>query len=146
MALLELDQEQRLSHPSDDLARVWLSRDNELRRDLEDPVVFANSVGRLVDAARACGADAIKGVSQTGQVLAEAVARELSLQTWRGDRVVSLLLVEGLVNTGIQIALAVRAARAVGIHEVRTVALRADARALDRLNRTGTTVAALEVI
>ena len=146
MALLELRDEHALAQTSDDLAGLWLSRSGDLQRDLEDPAVFANTVGRLADAARAIGAEAIKGVSHTGQTLAEAVAGELRLQTWRGDRVASLLLVDGLVNTGIQIALAVRAAQAVGVHDVRALAIRADARALDRLNRTGAQVAALEVI
>lgn len=93
----------------------------ELEAELADPTTLTQVADRLVQLAISAECSAVAGASPLGDRLAGAVvaqsegALRLSAGDMNGSRVMFL---DGLVNTGVQIARALRTARRSGMENV----------------------------
>jgi hypothetical protein len=147
MALLERVEQREGGESALDPAAAWMARDAAFRDELDDPAVFAAHVQSLGAIVRELDIDAVAGVSTVGRRLAFAISREVGVSAWAGERGTgSLLLVDGLVNTGVQLMLGLRSALEAGVSIVAGAAVRADRDALARLKETGVEIRALQLV
>ena len=143
MAVLERVENRAPAIPSGDLASHWLQLGKQFREQLADPVFFDRMVGQLAIRAQELGASAIGGVSRTGVRLAEASAVASGIPRWDGRGVRTLVLIDGLVNTGIQLAIAMREAERAGVERVVALAGRVDDTARANWLRAGVEIEAV---
>ncbi len=115
---------------------------------LEDPDRFRESVDRLAAAVAELGAACVAGASDEGRRLALGVASILGLPIWsEGSRHNGrLVVVDAVVNTGVQVAWSMLKAREGGLTDIVGVGLVAQASALADRIEAGDQVQALEVV
>jgi hypothetical protein len=146
MALLEVEDDPRAVRLASDSATVWMRRAERMEADVADERYFQRLVLHLAGLARELDVAAVWGVSDIGKRLARSAAVVLGVPVWDGRAVKSLLLVDGLVNTGIQLAIAARDAERAGATRITAMAARIDQTARANLRRGGLDVEGLEVI
>lgn len=129
----------------------WAVRSQELaeavRRELEDPEAFEEAVSRMAEVAAQRRVGAVLGVSGLGARIAGALTGRVGLPEWdqvRTDQPV--LFVDGLVNTGIQLAVAVGRARRTGLVHAAAAGVVARSEALANWRTAGLEIEALEEI
>jgi adenine/guanine phosphoribosyltransferase-like PRPP-binding protein len=145
VALLERVEERRMVDA--DPASEWIARDVAFCNELDDRLLFDSFVDGIAAIARDLHVEAVGGVSTAGRRLAHAVSQTIGVASWTGERGPrSVLLVDGLVNTGIQLLLGVRAAHEAGVEVVAGAAVRAQRAAIARLRESGAEVRALQLV
>ena len=128
----------------------WAVRSYEsaaaFERLMEDPAVFEGHVARVVEIAAQEGVTAIAGVSPIGDRVAMAVSSRSALRVGDSPDTGTLLLVDGFVNTGIQLALAIRRANEKGSARAVGLGLVAQEQAVTQWRAAGLELVAVETV
>lgn len=118
----------------------------EFERLIEDPDVFEAQVARVLELATQQSITAIAGVSAIGNRVAKAVSTRTGVPVDGSPATGTLLLVDGFVNTGIQLALAIRRAKDNGAGRAFGLGLVVQEQAIAQWRAAGTELVALETV
>jgi hypothetical protein len=115
-------------------------------RSMDDPAVFEGHVARVFEVAVQQGVTAMAGVSPIGDRVALAVSSRSGVPVEDSPERGALLLVDGFVNTGIQLALAIRRANEKGSARAVGLGLVVQERAITQWRAAGINLVALETV
>lgn len=115
-------------------------------RLIEDPDIFETQVAGVLELSVRHAVTAIAGVSAIGDRVAKAVSARSGVPVEDSPETGVLLLVDGFVNTGIQLALAIRRANSNGADRAVGVGLVGQQHAIAQWRAAGIELVALEIV